>query len=384
MTHLKPRPHLLSSHHNGPLDIMPDPSGSESDGVDTIGHLHFPSHPSQVTRAARKLSKTLHPVIKSPFLERPNKHNATGNDDARRKVQGKASELKLFKVFSTFPPEMLAEGVMKKMISTLSLAALLTGTVGQVSAQERSDRPTRNSPPGQPIRPVWESIKKRMEGAVERGDLTREQAKQKYAELKQKMSDRPRPDGDRPLADHPMPHGPEALKHALGELLKSGRLGERDAARLFQAAFGDGPPPRHGVPGDQPMPGRMTNELRETLEAARRELAEIREIRTNLERARRNQEIQMNERRLDAERRELAEQREAMEREHDNRVRELREMAEVRRREMGEESPRRDAVQRRENADRRAPQEGPRESGKRERPEQPSPEAEAKREKEDR
>lgn len=271
---------------------------------------------------------------------------------------------------------------MRKIIPTLSLAALLTGTVGHAAAQNRDARPPRDLPADQPIRPTWESLKKRIEGAVERGDLTREQAEQKYAEIKSKMGNRPRTDSDRPLAGHSMPRGPEALKQALGELVKSGRLGERDAARLFQIAFGDGPPPRQSAHADQPIPGRMANELRETLEAARRELAEIREIRTNLERARRDHEMQMNERRLEAERRELAEQREGMEREHQNRARELREMAEARRREMREEATRRDAGPRRENTDREAPPERPRDGGDRERPERPSPEAEAKRERE--
>ena len=36
--------------------------------------------------------------------------------------------------------------------------------------------------------PDWESIKRRIEGAVERGDMTREEADAKYREIKQRMA----------------------------------------------------------------------------------------------------------------------------------------------------------------------------------------------------
>ena len=41
-----------------------------------------------------------------------------------------------------------------------------------------------------PSRPDWEGIKRRIEGAVKRGDMTREQAGAKYKEIRERMAGR--------------------------------------------------------------------------------------------------------------------------------------------------------------------------------------------------
>ena len=41
---------------------------------------------------------------------------------------------------------------------------------------------------GGAARPDWEGIKKRIEGAVERGDMSREEADAKYKEIRERMA----------------------------------------------------------------------------------------------------------------------------------------------------------------------------------------------------
>ena len=67
---------------------------------------------------------------------------------------------------------------MKTLVVTLALSTLL---VSLLFAQERD----RRSDPKKEAQPKiekanWDRIKERIEGAVERGEMTREQADQKY------------------------------------------------------------------------------------------------------------------------------------------------------------------------------------------------------------
>lgn len=319
---------------------------------------------------------------------------------------------------------------MKKTIPTLTLAALLTGMIGQTAAQERGDRPARDLPADKAVRPDWESIKKRIEGAVERGDLTRDQANEKYAEIRERAGQR-RPDArpDRPQGPGPRGSGPggkppgvkgpqrpafgpggvpsDALSKVLMPLVRQGKLTPMDVARIRRAAMAG--PPHQGMPHearpapqhthDRPAHGprpsdedleRLKNEMRETLEVARNQLAEIREMRQGLEQAHRNHEMEMAERHLHEERRKIEEQKEAVAREHrEHQERAMRERAEAMRREMEAraKAQREEAMKRRE---REAQKDQPRERGEREgrespdreRPERPARENEEKRQQE--
>lgn len=264
---------------------------------------------------------------------------------------------------------------MKKFIPTLTLTALL-GSFLHAEPDEPRKTAQRDAPRIE--RPDWDSIKKRIEGAVARGDLTRDQAKQKYAEIKKKMVIR----RAGPHASHPGPKpgmkpggparrlprkarpgltdtAPDALGQVLGSLVQQGKLNRMEAGRIRRAAGATPPPhdlPRpahhggHAHDHDAPAPGheleRMRDEMHELLDGAKREFAQIREIRRNLEEARHHQEQEMAEEALMAERHELEEAREAFARErmeiaehHANMEREIhaqREMLERQRRELRE------------------------------------------------
>ncbi|MGC6457526.1 MAG: hypothetical protein ACON4R_04080 [Akkermansiaceae bacterium] len=239
-----------------------------------------------------------------------------------------------------------------------------------------------------------EGIKKRIEGAVKNGDLTRDQANQKYAEVKKRMMSSPRkkyaPAKKGPMDSfgkkgglpkmmiRPMGQGPEALKRVLGEMMRQGKIDEKSAARIYGAAFGDRAPTptrpmvrpmaRSMTPSARPMArpqryqpqpshhGPMAAEMKKLLEAARRELTEIREMRKGLEEELRHHELEMERRHLMEERREFEEQRHAAERELDERrgamrraEEQMRERAEARSREQmeRERERQREAMQRR-------------------------------------
>lgn len=134
---------------------------------------------------------------------------------------------------------------MKKKIPTLALATLLASPAWTHAQDEKK-------------RPDFESIRKRIEAAVESGDMTRDQANQKYAEIKKGMMASPakkfipakkgmmdpfgKKGGPPKLMDRPAPQGPEPLKRLLGEMVKQDKLDEKSAARIYQAAFGNRPP----------------------------------------------------------------------------------------------------------------------------------------------
>jgi polyhydroxyalkanoate synthesis regulator phasin len=76
-------------------------------------------------------------------------------------------------------------------------------------------------------RPDWDSIKRRIEGAVERGDITREEADAKYREIKERMA------GDRARGNERAGDEIEGWIKSIGERIKgavkAGQLSEEDA-----------------------------------------------------------------------------------------------------------------------------------------------------------
>lgn len=169
---------------------------------------------------------------------------------------------------------------MKKLIPILTLTALLCPLM---PAQER-DRDARPAPrDGEKPKSEqidWDSLKKRIEGAVERGDMTRDEANQKYAEIKKKNA--PRERITRPGQDRPMVRRgrPTDLSEIVSDLVSQKKITSENARRILQAASINRPSPqfRPQPPRDQ----QMAAELREVLNAARAELAQLREARERL------------------------------------------------------------------------------------------------------
>jgi len=80
--------------------------------------------------------------------------------------------------------------------------------------------------------PHWESIKKRVESAVERGDMTREEADRKYAEIKKGMAEKKR--GAQAVRDDKVDPRKKKYMQAereMKEAVKAGKLSEKDAKR---------------------------------------------------------------------------------------------------------------------------------------------------------
>jgi len=216
---------------------------------------------------------------------------------------------------------------MKKSLITLTLTALL-GSFLQAEPDDHTDHRETDAPRTE--RPDWDSLKKRIEGAVERGDLTRDQANEKYLEIKKKMGPK-RPDQKSapplkkaPMRDHARPRDgkPDALGKVLAPLIRQGKLTPGEAAQIRRAAMvGKRPMPpkdhprraRQHPPISPRSHDRIGTEMHQLLEKARQELAQIHEIRKNLEELRNHRERETAERHLREERRELEKQQQAME-----------------------------------------------------------------------
>lgn len=226
---------------------------------------------------------------------------------------------------------MIAFRVMKKLIPILTFATLI-GLANQSNAQ------------GHPQRPDWDSLKKRIEGAVERGDLTRDQANQKYLEIKKKAAAaQPKAPSDRPAPHphHPMPGADSAdpLGRVLGTLIREGKINAMDAARIRRAASIAPPrPPTPQIHDRQPPrpPEHLKNQMHELLKAAQNELAQIREIRMQLQKSRQSHEAEVTERR------EHEMKREAVDRERERPARPIPPMRERAAREAQKPEPRRE------------------------------------------
>ena len=174
---------------------------------------------------------------------------------------------------------------MKTLVVTLALSTLL---VSLLFAQERD----RRSDPKKEAQPKiekanWDRIKERIEGAVERGEMTREQADQKYKELKKSLEaesqgNRNQPKRARPGSSPQMPRQrrPDALGHLVGKLVAQKKINREDARRIIETASASRPPMQNR-PNTH---GQISGELRDILDQARNELAELQEAREEMHR----------------------------------------------------------------------------------------------------
>ena len=174
---------------------------------------------------------------------------------------------------------------MNKRLTTLALSTLL---VLSLFAQERDRRPDPKKAAQPKIEKVnWDQVKERIEGAVKRGDMTRKEADQKYTELKKSLeaksqgnrnqSDRARP-GSSPQISRQ--RRPDALGRLVGELVAQGEINRDDARRIIEAANAS----RHPMQNRPNTHSEIGKELRDILNQARHELAELQEAREELHR----------------------------------------------------------------------------------------------------
>ena len=185
---------------------------------------------------------------------------------------------------------------MKRRLTTLALSTLL---VSSLFAQERDRRPGAKKAAQPKIEQVnWDRVKERIEGAVKRGDMTRKEADQKYAELKKSLeaksqgnsnqSDRARP-GISPQISRQ--RRPDALGRLVGELVAQKKINRDDARRIIEAANAS----RSPMQNRPSTHGEITRELRDILNQARHELAKLQEAREELHREHKEWEHQRNE-----------------------------------------------------------------------------------------
>ena len=186
---------------------------------------------------------------------------------------------------------------MKRRLTTLALSTLL---VSSLFAQERDRRPGAKKAAQPKIEKVnWDRVKERIEGAVKRGDMTRKEADQKYAELKKSIKgktqgnrnqlDRARPGNSPQIARQ---RRPDTLGRLVGELVAQKKINRDDARRIIEAANASRPPMQN-----RPNPhGEIARELRDILNQARHELAELQEAREELHREHEEWEHHRNER----------------------------------------------------------------------------------------
>ncbi len=186
---------------------------------------------------------------------------------------------------------------MKRRLTTLALSTLL---VSSLFAQERDRRPgPKNSPQPKIEKVNWDRVKERIEGAVKRGDMTRKEADQKYAELKKSLEGKTQ--GNRNQLDRARPGNspqisrqrrPDALGRLVGELVAQKKINRDDARRIIEAANAS-KPPMQNRPNTH---GEIARELRDILNQARHELAELQEAREELHREHEEREHHRNER----------------------------------------------------------------------------------------
>jgi len=174
---------------------------------------------------------------------------------------------------------------MKTLVAALALSTLF---VSLLFAQERDRRSDLKKQAQQKIEKVnWDRIKERIEGAVKRGDMTREQADQKYKELKRSLDaksqgNRNQPNRARPGSSPQMPRQrrPDALGQLVTELVAQKKIDRDDARRIIETAFASRPPMQN-----QPNThGQIASELRDILDQARNELTELQEAREEMHR----------------------------------------------------------------------------------------------------
>ena len=185
---------------------------------------------------------------------------------------------------------------MKVLVVTLALSTFL---VSLLFAQER-DRRSHQKKEAQPKieRANWDRIKERIEGAVGRGEMTREQADHKYKELKKSLEaksqgNRNQPNRARPGSSPQMPRQrrPDALGQLVGKLVALKKINREDARRIIETASASRPPMQNR-PNTH---GQISGELRDILDQARNELAELQEAREEMLREHEEWERHRNE-----------------------------------------------------------------------------------------
>ena len=249
---------------------------------------------------------------------------------------------------------------MKRLLTSLTSLTLLC-SVGH--AQERE--PQRDRPAAQ--RPVdWDQIKKRIEGAVERGEMTRDQANAKYTEIKKNLASRD---------SHPHDHKPDRddlprearLRQLLGRLVESQQISREVAVQIHQLAFEgreEGPGPRQ-----QEHLGKLAGELERLIDRAQHELKAIEETRHRLNGEGRQHEESAERRRAEMERDEAMKRHQlAMREKAEAHAREMQQkhMMEVRKKQEAEARERAEKEKAREKELREKEQEKEKKRGKEE------------------
>jgi hypothetical protein len=91
----------------------------------------------------------------------------------------------------------------------------------------------------QDLRSRWEAIKKRIEGAVQRGEMTREEADRKYRELRMRMGKEKRPDprrkeGETKRSESPSREEMGRIKERIWAGVKAGKITEEQAKERWE------------------------------------------------------------------------------------------------------------------------------------------------------
>jgi hypothetical protein len=172
---------------------------------------------------------------------------------------------------------------MKALVATLALSTFLVSLLFAQERDRRSDQKKEAQPKIEKAN--WDRIKERIEGAVERGEMTREQADQKYKELKKSLEakslgNRNQPNRARPGSSPQMPRQrrPDALGQLVGKLVAQKKINREDARRIIETASASRPP-MQTRPNTH---GQISGELRDILDQARNELAELQEAREEM------------------------------------------------------------------------------------------------------
>ena len=185
--------------------------------------------------------------------------------------------------FSTCPRFLLSHGVMKRLLTSLTAITILSSATYAQDREEKRDRPAAQ-------RTVdWDQIKTRVEAAVERGEMTRDQANAKYTEIKKNLAARDAHQGEQ-KHDRPDLSREARLKMLLGRLVESQQISREVAGQIHQLAFEGHEKPREN--GER-------NEHLEELEASSPEggrspkamATEIAELRKQLAKSQRMNQI---------------------------------------------------------------------------------------------
>jgi len=162
---------------------------------------------------------------------------------------------------------------MKKILTSLTSLTILC------SAAHAQDRGHQRDRPADRHTVNWDQIKQRIESAVDRGDLTREQANARYNEIKKNHAPRDAREHDQ---KHERPDLPRdaRLKMLLGRLVESGKISREVSGQIQHLAFED-----HGK-DPEPRPHehleKLAGELERLIDRARHELGELEETREHL------------------------------------------------------------------------------------------------------